>query len=137
MKVSEMSDKQSDVVILAGKYLCKIAAVTSKTTQKGDPMWNMKFEILDGKNKDAIGNSIWENLLPTNANWKWKIVKIAKCVFDEDLEYEDITPEMFVEKKLMVTVTNKDWTNPATGQVETKVEIALKDGYATFSVEPF
>jgi hypothetical protein len=57
---STVRDDSKYPALPKGKYLCKICEVKEDITQKGDEMWNVRFEVTDDEND---GRSIYDRLV--------------------------------------------------------------------------
>ena len=123
-RLADEQDEQTFEVIPAGEYLSRVIEATLKSTKTvGDPMWSLRYEILESVEPEGegfLGATIYDNLLPERKSTKWKAVKFAKCILSHETEFDEITVEMFVGKELMITVANKDEKNPLTSNIEAK-----------------
>ena len=64
MNFPEVPDAKSFMPVPAGKYLCKLVDVNETQTQRGDEMWKLKFEIMDG---EYDGRFIFDNMVFSKA----------------------------------------------------------------------
>jgi len=64
---SKVDDVQDYSPLPEGKYLCELSEVEETSTQYGDEMWKLKFEVVDGEH---IGRYIFDNMVFSEAALK-------------------------------------------------------------------
>ncbi|KKL73659.1 hypothetical protein LCGC14_2072670 [marine sediment metagenome] len=108
VNMNKIEDAEDFSPIPDGAYLCKIVEVDdTKETQNGDPMWRIRWEVLEG---DYAGRIIFDNLI-----FSAKALKRVKLVFsrlgldvskDEEAEW---TPQMIQDKHARITVLTEEY----------------------------
>jgi len=86
-------------------YLCKLAEIEEATTQSGDDLWKLRFEVVEG---EYAGRYIFDNLV-----FSAKALKRAKLICSRlgiDVSGEvDLTPELLLNKVCILTVTTEEY----------------------------
>ncbi len=114
VNMNGVEDAQNFSPVPDDAYLCKISEVDDdKATQGGDPMWRIRWEIIEG---DYAGRYIFDNLV-----FSPKALKRVKLVFsrlgldvskDEEVEW---TPQMIMDKHARVTVVTEEYESESGG----------------------
>ena len=72
---SNVDDVQDFSPLPDGKYLCQLSGIEEATTQNGDEMWKLRFEVVQ---EDHIGRLIFDNMVFSEAALK-RVKLICVC----------------------------------------------------------
>ncbi len=86
---SQVDDIQDFSPLPAGKYLCRLVGVEEASTQHGDEMWKLRFEVLKGP---YAGRLIFDNFVFSDAALKRAKLIWSRLGLDVSKEL-DLTPE--------------------------------------------
>ena len=86
-------------------YLCKLAEIEEASTQGGDELWKLRFEVIEG---EYAGRFIFDNMV-----FSEKALKRAKLICSRlglNVSGEiDLTPEMLLNKVCILKVTTEEY----------------------------
>lgn len=89
----------------AGKYACKLADVEEASTQYGDEMWKLRFQVMEGPH---AGRFIFDNMVFSEA--AMKRVKLICSRMGLDVSGElDLTTEMVKGRACLITVQTEEY----------------------------
>ncbi len=97
---SQVDDIQDFSPLPAGKYLCRLVGVEEASTQHGDEMWKLRFEVLKGP---YAGRLIFDNLVFSDAALKRAKLICSRLGLDVSKEL-DLTPETIKGRVATLTV---------------------------------
>lgn len=86
-----------------GDYLCKLAEIEEATTQHGDDLWKLRFQVLEGEHARRL---IFDNMVFSAAALKRVKLICSRLGLDVSGEVE-LTPEMLLNKSCILTVTTE------------------------------
>ena len=102
---THVEDVQDFSPIPAGKYLCKLVEIEEATTQYGDEMWKMRFQVIQGKH---TGRYVFDNLVFSEA--ALKRVKLICSRLGLNVSGElDLTPSMLKDRMCFLTVQTESY----------------------------
>ncbi|MCG3204354.1 MAG: hypothetical protein KCHDKBKB_01069 [Elusimicrobia bacterium] len=88
-----------------GKYHCKVTEVEEASTQNGDEMWNVRFQVMGGEH---MGRYIFDRLVFSSA--AIKRVKLVCSRLGLDVSGElDLTPQMIIGRSCLLSVLNEEY----------------------------
>lgn len=102
---SKIDDVQDFSPLPDGKYLCKLAGIEEASTQYGDEMWKLRFEVIKGEH---TGRFIFDNLVFSEAAMKRVKLICSRLGLDVSSEIE-ITPELLEGRKCYVSVLTEEY----------------------------
>ncbi len=102
---SHIDDVQDFTPIPAGKYLCKLVEIEEATTQYGDEMWKMRFQVVEGKH---TGRYVFDNLVFSEAALKRVKLVCARLGLNVAGEL-DLTPELLKNRTCFLTVQTEEY----------------------------
>ena len=97
---SHVDDVQDFSPVPAGKYLCRLVGLEEASTQNGDEMWKLRFEVIKGP---YAGRLIFDNLVFSEAALKRAKLICSRLGLDVSKEL-DVTPELIKGRVAMLTV---------------------------------
>jgi len=95
-----VDDVQDFSPIPAGKYLCQLSGIEEASTQHGDEMWKLRFEVTKGP---YAGRLIFDNLVFSEAALKRAKLICSRLGLDVSKEL-DLTPELIKGRVAILTV---------------------------------
>jgi len=95
-----VDDVQDFSPVPAGKYLCRLSGIEEASTQHGDEMWKLRFEVTQGP---YAGRLIFDNLVFSEAALKRAKLICSRLGLDVSKEL-DLTPELIKGRVAMLTV---------------------------------
>jgi len=95
-----VDDVQDFSPMPAGKYLCQLSGIEEASTQHGDEMWKLRFEVTKGP---YAGRLIFDNLVFSEAALKRAKLICSRLGLDVSKEL-DLTPELIKGRVAMLTV---------------------------------
>ena len=102
---SDVEDVQDFSPLPDGTYLCQLSEIEEATTQYGDELWKLRFEVVQG---EYTGRIIFDNMVFSEA--AMKRVKLICSRLGLDVSGElDITPGLLKGRKCYVTVLTEDY----------------------------
>jgi len=102
---SHVDDVQDFSPVPAGKYLCRLVGIEEASTQHGDEMWRLRFEIIKGP---SAGRLIFDNLVFSEAALKRVKLICSRLGFDVSKEL-DLTPELIKGRVAILTVDTESY----------------------------
>ena len=84
----------------AGKYLCRLVGLEEASTQNGDEMWKLRFEVIKGP---SAGRLIFDNMVFSDAAIKRVKLICSRLGLDVSKEL-DLTPELIKGRVALLTV---------------------------------
>ena len=97
---SHVDDVQDFSPVPAGKYLCRLVGIEEASTQHGDEMWKLRFEVTQGP---YAGRLIFDNLVFSEAALKRAKLICSRLGLDVSKEL-DLTPELIKGRVALLTV---------------------------------
>jgi len=97
---SHVDDVQDFSPVPAGKYLCRVVGLEEASTQHGDEMWKLRFEVSQGP---YAGRLIFDNLVFSEAALKRVKLICSRLGLDVSKEL-DLTPELIKGRTALLTV---------------------------------
>ncbi len=102
---SNVEDVQNFSPLPDGTYLSKLSEIEEATTQYGDELWKLRFEVIQG---EYAGRIIFDNMVFSEA--AMKRVKLICSRLGLDVAGElDITPGLLKDRKCYVSVLTEDY----------------------------
>ena len=102
---SKVDDVQDFSPLPDGKYLCRLSEIEESSTQYGDEMWKLRFEVIQGEH---IGRFIFDNMVFSEA--ALKRVKLICSRLGLDVSGEiDLTPSLLEGRKCYVSVLTEEY----------------------------
>jgi hypothetical protein len=102
---SKIDDVQDFSPLPDGKYLCRLTEIEEASTQYGDEMWKLRFEVIQGEH---IGRFIFDNMVFSEA--ALKRVKLICSRLGLDVSGEiDLTPSLLEGRKCYVSVLTEEY----------------------------
>ena len=95
-----VDDVQDFSPVPAGKYLCRLSGIEEASTQHGDEMWKLRFEVTQGP---YTGRLIFDNLVFSEAALKRAKLICSRLGLDVSKEL-DLTPELIKGRVAVLTV---------------------------------
>ena len=95
-----VDDVQDFSPIPAGKYLCRLSGIEEASTQHGDEMWKLRFEVIKGP---SAGRLIFDNLVFSEAALKRAKLICSRLWLDVSKEL-NLTPELIKGRVALLTV---------------------------------
>ena len=102
---SKVEDVQDFSPLEDGKYLCGLSEVEESTTQYGDELWKLKFEVIEG---DHTGRFIFDNLVFSSAAMKRAKLICSRLGLDVSSEL-DLKPSMLEGRKCYISVVTEEY----------------------------
>jgi hypothetical protein len=96
----QVDDVQDFSPLPAGKYLCRLIGLEEASTQHGDEMWKLRFEVIKGP---YAGRLIFDNLVFSDAALKRAKLICSRLGLDVSKEL-DLTPELIKGRVATLTV---------------------------------
>jgi len=100
-----VDDVQDFSPVPAGKYLCRLVGLEEASTQNGDEMWKLRFEIIKGPH---AGRLIFDNLVFSEAALKRVKLICSRLGLDVSKEL-DLTPELIKGRVAILTVDTEPY----------------------------
>jgi hypothetical protein len=97
---SKVGDVQDFTPLPAGQYLARLVGVEEASTQHGDEMWKLRFEVVDGPH---AGRLIFDNLVFSDAAMKRVKLICSRLGLDVSKELS-LTPETIKGRTARLTV---------------------------------
>lgn len=120
-----ISEAEEFTPVPPGRYLCELIKIEEKSTDNGNEMWNLKFEIKQG---DQKGRYIFDRLIFSTA--AMPRVKLICSRFGLDVSGEiNLDPGMIAGKFIYVTAEKDSYYKDGKQIPTTKVPFA---GYEHF-----
>ncbi|HEQ60203.1 MAG TPA: DUF669 domain-containing protein [Firmicutes bacterium] len=95
---SKVDDVQDFTPLPEGKYLCRLNGIEEATTQYGDDLWKLRFEVAEGEH---AGRYIFDNMVFSQA--AMKRVKLICSRLGLDVSGElDLTPKLLIGRTALV-----------------------------------
>jgi len=95
---SKIDDVQDFSPLPEAKYLCRLSEIEEATTQYGDELWKLRFEVIEGEH---AGRCIFDNMVFSQA--AMKRVKLICSRLGLDVTGElDLTPETLIGRTAWV-----------------------------------
>jgi len=95
---SKVDDVQDFTPLPEAKYLCRLSEIEEATTQYGDELWKLRFEVIEGEH---AGRYIFDNMVFSQA--AMKRVKLICSRLGLDVTGElDLTPETLIGRTAWV-----------------------------------
>ena len=88
-----------------GKYLCKLADIEEASTQNGDEMWNLRFQVMEG---ESVGRYVFDRLVFSAAALKRVKLVCSRLGLNVDGEM-DLTPQMIIGRSCLLAVQNEEY----------------------------
>jgi len=88
-----------------GKYLCQLANVEEASTQYGDEMWKLRFEVVQG---DHAGRYIFDNMVFSDAAMKRVKLICSRLGIDVSGELE-LAPGLIEGRTCWLTVETQEY----------------------------
>ncbi len=88
-----------------GKYLCRLAEIEEASTQFGDEMWKLRFEVAEG---EYAGRYIYDNLVFSDAALKRVKLICSRLGLDTAREI-DLTTKLLEGRTCLLTVEVEDY----------------------------
>lgn len=95
-----VDDVQDFSPLPAGKYLCRLIGIEEASTQHGDEMWKLRFEVIKGP---YAGRLIFDNLVFSEAALKRAKLICSRLGLDVSKEL-DLSPELIKGRVGILTV---------------------------------
>jgi len=95
-----VDDVQDFSPVPAGKYLCRLSEIEEASTQHGDEMWKLRFEVVKGP---YAGRFIFDNMVFSDAALKRAKLICSRLGLDVSKEL-DLTPELIKGRVAILTV---------------------------------
>ena len=102
---SHVGDVQDFSPVPAGKYLCRLVGIEEASTQNGDEMWKLRFEIIKGPHANRL---IFDNLVFSEAALKRVKLICSRLGLDVSKEL-DLTPELIKGRVAILTVATEPY----------------------------
>lgn len=97
---SKVNDVQDFTPLPAGRYLARLVGIEEASTQHGDEMWKLRFEVVDGPH---AGRFIFDNLVFSDAAMKRVKLICSRLGLDVSKELE-LSPETLKGRTARLTV---------------------------------
>lgn len=97
---AKVDDAQGFAPVPAGRHLCRLVGVEPASTQHGDEMWKLRWEVLKGPH---AGRLIFDNLVFSPAALKRAKLVCSRLGLDVTKEV-DLTPDLIKGKAAVLTV---------------------------------
>jgi len=97
---SKVDDARDFSPVPAGKYLCRLSEIEEASTQHGDEMWKLRFEVVKGP---YAGRFIFDNLVFSEAALKRVKLICSRLGLDVSKEL-DLTPDLIKGRVAILTV---------------------------------
>jgi hypothetical protein len=102
-----IEDVQNFVPLPDGQYLCRLSQVEESSTQNGDDMWKLRFEVVNGQHE---GRFIFDNMVFSEAAIK-RVKLICACLGIDINGEVDLTPELLKDRHCLVTVVTEEFVD--------------------------
>ena len=102
---SKIEDAHDFTPLPDGKYLCKVSEIEESSTQNGDEMWKLRFEVLED---EYAGRLIFDNLVFSEAAMKRVKLICSRLGIDTSGETE-LTPETLKDRKCYISVITEEY----------------------------
>ena len=104
---TKVDDAQDFSPLPEGVYRCRIAKVEETTTQAGDEMWRLRFEVSQGPFE---GRFVFDNAVFNEVGLR-RVKLLCSCLgLDVSGELE-VTPAAIIDGSCDVTVTTEDYVD--------------------------
>lgn len=90
----------------ADEYLCEVVDVEKKFTTKGDEMWRVRFQIVEGS---YAGQSIWDNIVFSEAAHDRARLIFSRLGVELREGVFDYQPRHIEGKRVFITVELEDY----------------------------
>ncbi len=102
---SKVDDVHDFSPIPPGKYLCRLAEIEESSTQHGDEMWKLRFEVAEGQ---YVGRYIYDNMVFSDQALKRVKLICSRLGLDTSREI-DLTPKLLEGRTCILTVEVEDY----------------------------
>lgn len=102
---TQIEDTSDYAPLPDGEYRCHVDSVDERTTQRGDPMWRLRFRVVDG---DFEGRWVWDNLVFSERG-RSRVKLFCKSIGIDTSQAVDLLPEMLIGKTCKVTVFTEEY----------------------------
>jgi hypothetical protein len=102
---SKVDDVQDFSPIPDGKYPCRLTDIEEASTNAGDEMWKMRFQVAEGPH---AGRMIFDNLVFSDAAMKRAKLVCSRLGLDVSGEL-DLTPEKLKGRSCLLTVQTEEY----------------------------
>lgn len=102
---TKVEDAQDFMPLPDGKYLCELKEIEESLTQRGDDLWKLRFEVIEG---EYMGRYIFDNLVFSEAALKRAKLICARLGIDVSKEV-DVEPELLLHKKCYINVLTEGY----------------------------
>ena len=102
---SKVDDVQDFSPLPDGKYLCKLSEIEEATTQYGDEMWKLRFEVAQG---EYTGKFIFDNMVFSEAAMKRVKLICSRLGLDVSSEL-DLTPGLLKDRRCYISVLTEEY----------------------------
>ncbi len=109
--------------LIDGDYVCKANKVEEKTTQKGDEMWSVEWEVCEGPNS---GRKIFDNMVFSEAAMS-RVKLICSRLGLPTEGTVNLKPENIAGRKVKITTYVEDYVN-SKGETKAQNKVPF-DGY--------
>lgn len=87
------------------EYLCRLAEIEESTTQNGDELWKLKFEVIEG---EYAGRYIFDNMVFSEAALKRAKLICSRLGVDVSGEV-DLTPSMVEGRTCLISTEIEEY----------------------------
>lgn len=106
-KEAEETSSTKFSLIPTANYLAELIDITERKTAKGDDMWSLKFEILDGGQE---GRYVFDNMVfSSNPKAKSRIKLITKRLGVPEDFVGELTKDMLLRRQVCIDVDTKEY----------------------------
>lgn len=107
--VTDVDEAGNYVPLPTGEYPSKIIEVEENNTNAGDPMWSLKFEVLEG---DCKGRHFFDNLVfSDNPKTRQRLKLVLKRLGYDVGKAIDVTPASMIGRAARITVMPNEYTD--------------------------
>ena len=107
--VTDVDEAGNYIPIPAGDYPAKIVEVKEKNTGAGDPMWELKYEVISGDHK---GRQFFDNLVfSDHPKTRQRLKLVLKRLGYEVDKPVDLTPDSMIGRAARVTVLPHEYAD--------------------------
>lgn len=137
---ADMTDVQDGFALLPeGEYLVKIAEVQDGFSKGGDPMPQVKFEVVGG---EYDGQWVWENITISNNpeskafNILWRVKVFLKCIGEPHEGKIEFDTDNWIGRKLKVRLYHDTYNGKKKAKVGEFIALEGSDAVETEEI-PF
>lgn len=110
----DFSQVQSFEALPVGKYVAKVAAAEEKTSQAGNQMINVTFEVVEG---EAIGRKVFDNYVLTEKSL-WRLKQFLASIGMGADGMVDIDLNDWLDRFLIIDVTQEEYNGNTRNRIK-------------------